>query len=446
MAVTEADPGYARAAGDRAPVRTLWRNRDFLTFWFGESVSLVGTQVTMLALPLTAVIVLRCGPETLGLLRFLEMVPFLVFGLVFGVWADRVRRRPLMLASNVLRLVLIASVPVLAATGHLELGLLYVVAFGVGAASVLFDVCGMSYVPTLVRDKQRLVEANSKLGTTSAVADLAGPGIAGLLVTALTAPIAISVDACSYLISLISLLLIRAPETPPPRSERRRLLPELREGVNWIFRDNYLRAVAVVGSLCNFFTTATQTLFILYAVQERGLAPETLGLILSTGAVGGIIGAASAGLLIRRVGVGRVYAGSLIVAFSAPVLIPAAGGPTAVMTAMFIAAFFLGYGGVSVVNVVIISLRQTVTPASLMGRMNAAMRTLMIGMAALGGPAAGLLAGVLGVRGALWAAAAGSAAVAVPVLTSPVRRLREMPSAPDEQIALAPVPASTVGS
>ena len=299
MALTEAAPGRGRVP-QRTPAGTLWRNGDFLKFWAGESVSLLGTQVTVLALPLTAVITLHSGPETLGLLRFFEMVPFLLFGLLFGVLADRMRRRPLMLASNAIRLVLVASVPVLAATGHLVLGLLYVVAFGVGSAAVVFDVCWLSYVPALVRDKALLVDANSKLGTTAAGADAAGPGIAGVLVSALTAPIAMAVDAASYAVSLISLLLIRTPEPRVARPVRGHLRSDLREGLAFILHNRYLRAVALVAAMCNFFTTATQSMFILYAVQDHGLSPGALGVILSVGAVGGIVGAAAAGPLIRR--------------------------------------------------------------------------------------------------------------------------------------------------
>jgi MFS family permease len=437
MAVTEADQGPACAVAERPADTTLWRNGDFVKFWYGESISLVGGQITALALPLTAVTVLGVGPGALGLLRFLEMIPFLLFGLLFGVWADRARRRPLMLASNLVRLVLVAAVPILWATGNLDLWLLYVVAFGVGSATVLFDVGWMSYVPALVRDPRQLVDANSKLGASAAGAEAAGPGIAGVLVSALTAPVALVVDACSYVVSLISLLLIRRPEPRPPRREHRRLLADLREGMGWVFRDPLLRAVGVVAAMCNFFTTATQTMFILYAIDDRGVSAGTLGLILSAGAVGGLLGALLAGRVIGHFPLGRVYAGSIAVAFCAPTLIPAAGGSHTLMVGMWIAAFFFTWAGVSVVNVVIISLRQTVTPAPLLGRMNAAMRTLMIGMAAVGAPVAGLLAGVIGVQGALWASAAGSLALVAAVWRSPVRRLRQMPPGPNPGPPLA---------
>ena len=247
-----------------------------------------------------------------------------------------------------------------------------------------------------------------------------------------------AVDACSYLVSLISLLLIRTPEPRVSRPQRGQLRNDLREGLAFILHNRYLRAVALVAAMCNFFTTATQSMFILYAVEDRGLSPGTLGLTLSVGAVGGIVGAAAAGSLIRRFPLGRVYAGSLVMAFCAPVLIPAADGSKLLVTATFMASLCLGYCGVSLVNVIIMSLRQTVTPPPLMGRMNAAMRTLMIGMAALGGPAAGFFAEAVGVREALWAAAAGSAAVVVPVLMSPVWRLRTMPPAPEAEVTPAP--------
>jgi MFS family permease/peptidoglycan hydrolase-like protein with peptidoglycan-binding domain len=406
----------------------LWRNGNFLKFWLGETVSLFGTQVTVLALPLTAVLVLNSDAAEVGLLRFLQMVPYLLFGLVFGVWVDRVRRRPVMLAANLIRLVLVAVVPILALSGQLRLSLLYVVTFLIGMASVLFDVSWMSYVPTLIQDKRYLVEANAKLGATSSAADAAGPGLAGTLVGVFTAPVAIAANAVSYLVSLISLLLIRIPEQAPAPAARRRLLNELGEGLRFVFGNRYLRAVAMVGAFCNFFTTATQSMFILYAVDDWGLSPSLLGMIFSMGAAGGIVGAVLAGPLTRSLPVGRVYAGALIIAFCAPVLIPAARGPALLVDGMFVAAFFVGYVGVAVTNIVILSLRQTVTPSSFMGRMNAAMRTLMFGMGALGGPAGGLLAGAIGVHGALWVTATGSVLVLVPVLLSPVRKLKTMPT------------------
>jgi len=406
---------------------SLWRNPDFLKFWLGETLSLYGTQITTLALPLTAVLVFNAGPEEVGLLRFLQLVPYLAFALLFGVLVDRMRQRPIMIFANTVRMVLIGLVSVLAVLDRLDLPVLLVIAFGIGTASVLFDVSWMSYLPALIKHRKHLVEANAKIATTSASADAAGPGVAGVLVGALTAPVVMAVDAASYLVSVVSLILIRTPEKPPSRTgAERRLIPELVEGLRWVFGNVYLRFLAFVGASCNFFTIATATMFLLYAVRDKGIEPEELGLIFSLGAVGGLTGSLVSGWLIRRLTVGTAYLGSLTAVFLGPLLIPLAGGPQLFTQGMFVASFFLTYAGLAVSNVLILSLRQTVTPPALMGRMNAAMRTLMFGGGSIGGPASGLLAGAIGLHGALWVIGIGAAAMLVPVALSPVSRLREM--------------------
>jgi MFS family permease len=409
----------------------LYGNGDFIKFWVGETVSLYGTQITVLALPLTAVLVLGAGPEQLGVLRFLQMVPYLLFGVLFGIWVDRMRRRPIMLAANLVRLVLIGMVPILAGVGRLNLTILFVITFGAGVAAVLFDVSWMSFVPAIVRDKQYLVEANAKLGASSSSADAAGPGIAGGLIGAVGAPAAMAVNAGTFLVSLISLLLIGTPEPASTTSgtARRRFFGELTEGMRWVFGNRYLRVIALVGGSCNFITAAVQSMFVLYAVQDLGFPPAMLGLVLSVGAAGGVGGALVAARLVSRYPLGRLYVLSLLVAFAAMASVPAAQGPRYLLEGMLIVAFFLSYAGISVGNIVVLSLRQTITPGRLLGRMNAAMRTLMFGLGALGGPVAGVLAAVVGVHGSLWVSAAASVLVLVPIALSPVGRLREMPPA-----------------
>ena len=407
---------------------TLWRNRDFLTFWSGETLSLFGEQVTLFALPLTAVFALGSGPEQLGLPRFLQMIPYLLFGPLAGVWVDRHRRRPAMLSANLTRMILIGLVPVLAAVGHLSMPELLVITFGAGSAAVVYDVSWMSFVPDLVRDPEYLVEANARLGTSQSAATAAGPGLAGALVSLLTAPIALAANAATYLVSAISLLLIRTVEEPPRPAERPKLTRDLIDGLRFVAGNRYLRAVALVGGFCNFFISANQPIFILYAVRDRHFPASALGLVLSLGAVGGVLGALLAASLIRGMRPGHLYIASLTLAFAAPLIIPAAAGSRTLMGIEFTVAYFLSYLGVSVVNVVILSLRQTITPASLMGRMNAAMRAVMFGLGALGGPAAGLVATVLGLHDALWLSAFLGTAFLATVFTSPVSRLRAFPS------------------
>lgn len=406
----------------------LLRKPDFVKFWVGEGVSQFGTQVTVLALPLTAILVLNAGPFQVGVIRFLELIPYLAFALLFGVWVDRLRRRPIMIVANVARLIMIGLVPILASLDQLNLPILMVLTFGVGSFSVLFDVTWMSYVPTLVQDRELLVQANSMLGATSSAAETAGPGIGGALVGVFTAPIAMAVDAASYLVSLISLLLIRLPEpTPSPAQARRSIRAELAEGLRWVFRNRYLRVIAAVGAASNFFTTAIVAMFVLYAVRDAGLKPGTLGLVLSIGAAGGLIGALMSGRVVRRLTVGRTYVVGLSVTFLSPLIIPAASGSEIVLSAMFAGAFFLMYFGMGMTNVVVLTLRQIVTPERMLGRMNAAMRMLMFGLAALGGPFGGLIGSLTSLRIALWVSAIGAALILVPLILSPVARLRQMP-------------------
>lgn len=431
--MTASNTEQATGPPEAAPSESLWRNGDFLKFWVGETVSLLGNHITMLALPLTAVIVFNASDEQVGLLRFLQLVPYLGLALLFGLWVDRFRRRPVMIAANLTRLILIGLVPVLYWLDLLGVGSLLAIAFLVGVASVAFDVSWMSYVPTLVKDPKHYVEANSKTGTTSSATDVAGPGIAGALVGALTAPVALVVDAFSFLISLVSLLLIRTKEeSPKPATEQRHLLGELRDGLTWVFGNRILRPLALVGPFCNFSLVTVWTMFLLFAVRDVHLAPATIGAILSAASVGGLVGAASSRAIIRRFRIGRVYAVSMSAIFLGPLLIPLAGGPRPVVVALFIVSFFVSYSGLGVAGVVMITLRQTCTPPSLMGRMSAAFRTMLFGGGALGGLFAGTLAGAIGPRNALTVAAIGSATVVIGLIISPVSRLHELPPAATE--------------
>ena len=340
MTVSNIETAQTAGTPEPAPSHSLWRNGDFLKFWVGETISLFGNHVTMLALPLTAVIVFNASDEQVGLLRFLQLAPYLGLALLFGLWVDRVRRRPVMIAANVSRLVLIALVPVLYWLDMLSTTPLLIIAFLVGVASVAFDVSWMSYVPTLVKDPKHYVEANSKIGTTSSAADVAGPGLAGALVTALTAPVALVADAFSFVISLVSLALIRTKEAPPkPATEERHLLHELRDGLQSVFGNRILRPLALVAPFCNFSLVTVWTMFLLFAVRDVHLSPTTIGVILSAASIGGLVGAALSRAIIKRLRIGLVYAVSMSAIFLGPLLIPLAGGTRPVLVGMFIVSF-----------------------------------------------------------------------------------------------------------
>lgn len=419
--------------------RSLWRNRDFLTFWSGEAFSLFGAQVTNLALPLTALLVYDATPQQMGLLSFLQLSPYLFLSLVFGVLVDRSRRKPLMLTANAIRMVLIASVPLLSAMHILSIEGLLIIACLVGTCSVLFDVSWMSFVPTLVKDRRLYVEANQKLGVTQSTSDVAGPGAAGLLVGWLGPPTALILDAFSYLASLISLLAIRIKEPRPALTRTERHLGrELKEGVSWVFGHSLLRPLALLAPFTNFSLTSVSTLFLLYGVREKGLSPQVIGLVYSVSSIGALLGALGSAAIIRRYPTGLIYGVALTGIYAGPLLLIFAGGPRPLMIGTFILSLLISYFGSGLSNIVQLTLRQTLTPQSLMGRMNAAFRTLLFGGGALGGLCGGLLGGTLGLRNGLVVLVICSAAMVVPLLLSPVIRLRSMPEPEKEAATVAP--------
>jgi MFS family permease len=438
------ESGQSAGAAARSPAETsalpgqvpgssisLWRNRDFAAFWVGETVSQLGSQVTFIALPLVGVLTLHVTTGQLGILRFAELSPFLACTLFLGVWADRSRRRPLMIASNAVRGVLIGSVPLLAALGLLSLPVLICVAIVTGLCAALFDVCWLSYVPGLV-DRGRLIEAMGKVSMSHASAEVAGPGVGGLLVQLATAPFALVLDAVSYLVSVTSLLTIRHHEPPPARGPgaRRHFGGELTEGLRFAFREPHIRATALVASMSNFFGVLTETVFLLYAVRVLHFRPGLIGLILSAIGAGGLLGAACANMINRRFPLGRVYVGARLAGGLGAVLLPLAAGPDAVVVAMSMASFFIVQAAVANTNVLNTSLRQVLTPDEIRGRMNASVRTLAQGSPALGGLAAGLSGSLIGLHATLWLGSIGYAAAVIPVLASPIPRLRSLPQRP----------------
>ena len=411
---------------------SAWRRPAFLLFWSGETVSLFGTQVTVLALPLTAVLALGASATQLGLVRFAEAFPYILFTLMFGAWVDRRRRRPVMILAHTARALLLGLVPLLAILHLLDLSLLGAIAFGVGVFTVLFDVTWLAYVPTLVAADE-LVDANGKVATSASAAEVAGPGLGGLLVQALSAPLALLADAFSFVVAMLTLLAIRDPEPAPAiQQETRRSLPgEIRVGLSAVWDNEYLRAIMVMSGLWNLLNGIANTVFLLYAVRGLHLSAGALGAIYAVGAIGGLIGSAISTRLGR---VGR-FGPVLGVAFTfgcAPwLLLPAVSGASALEIAAFILAFFLVQVGLGLWGVLTISFRQAITPNYLLGRVNASMRFTSYGLGALGLLLSGLLASLFGMRETLWLAAAGFLAILmVTLLATPLPRIRAIPTAP----------------
>lgn len=417
------------------PSRSLLRHPDFLKLWTAETISVFGTQVSALALPLIAVLVLEASPFEVALLGTVELLPFILFTLPAGAWIDRLRRRPIMVAGDLGRAALLATVPVAFALDALTIWQLYAVGFLVGTLTVFFDVANQSYLPTLV-DADQLVEGNSKLQVSQSAAQIAGPGVAGWLIGLVRAPAAVLVDAASFVVSALFIAVIRRPEAPvvhpaEARGEARpSLLREVREGLGFVLRHPSLRAIAAGTGSSNLFGSLALATAIVYFADEAylGLAPEQIGFVFALGNLGGLAGALLAGRLARWFRLGPAIIGSLFLSGFGPLLVAVAPaeGPVPFLVASGVATAF----GSMVYNINQVSYRQTICPPELLGRMNATIRFLVWGTMPVGSLIGGALATVIGVHETIWIGAALSFLPALFPLLSPVRRLREMPAAP----------------
>jgi MFS family permease len=406
---------------------TLLREREFRNFWLGQSVSLVGDQITYVAVPLTAVLVLDAGPGQMGLLGAAALLPHLLFSLPAGVWLDRVaRRKRVMISADLGRAVLLATIPLAYGLDALTLGQLYAVAFLTGCLAVVFD---LSY-PTLfvsVAPRERYVEGNSLIHGSRSFSLVAGPSLGGFLVQLFSAPFALLADAVSFLVSALFLGRVRSAEPPVEEEKgaglRERVVTGLRFiGGNEIFRPT-LTAVATI----NFFNYAFAALFVLYAVRTLGVEAGTLGLVLGAGAVGAVLGAVVAGRVGRRLGIGRAFLLGCVL-FPAPlVLVPLADGPRWLVLGMLFTAEFLSGLGVIILDVNAGSMMFALTPDRLRARATGAFNFVNWGIRPLGSLAGGALGAALGVRPALWVATLGAIAGALWLLPSPVPGLRDLP-------------------
>lgn len=404
---------------------SLWRHRDFLLLWGGQSVSEMGSAVTVLALPLTAVVVLRASTLQVGLLSAAATAAFLAVALPAGAVVDRLAKRKLMLACDAARLLIIGSVPVAAAFGILTMAQLYAVALLAGLGTVFFDVAYQSYVPALV-SREQLMDANGKLQTTAEAARLSGPALGGGLVALVGAAGAMIADAASYAVSVASLLLLRVPEPPAGREQRGRLRGELTAGLAFVLREPILRKIVACTGTANLFGSMGTALEIVFLVRVLHVQPAVTGLIVALAALGGVAGGASSQWLSRRIGSARIIWVSTLAFGPVGMLVPFARPGWGVLL------FVLGWFGFSftgvVYNVAQLSYRQAVCPPQLLGRMNAAVRWIVWGTLPLGGLAGGILGSAAGVRPTLFVAAAGAWVAGLWVFFSPLRGMRDVPA------------------
>ena len=407
----------------------LWAHPDFRRLWAAETVSVFGSLVTRTALPFAAILTLGASPGQLALLAAAELVPGFAAGLFAGVWVDRLRRRPIMVWTDLARAALLATVPAAAWLDVLRMEHLYAVAALGSVLTVGFDVAYRAYLPTLVT-REELLEGNSKLTASASVAEFAAFGSGGWLVQWLTAPVAILADAATFVWSAVLVARIRAPEPPPPPPEQRTgVVEEIRDGLRLMAGDARLRALGLAAVASNLSFRVTGTVFLLYVTRDLGLAPGVQGLIYAIGGGTSLVGAVLVGRVNRRLGIGPTMVGALVMVGLGMGLVPAAGwgATTAVAVAFLVGQQLLSDGAATAYDVNETSLLQTMAPERLQGRVIASMRSLAFGGMLAGALVGGVLGELIGLRGTLWVGTAGMVLSALPLLRSPVSRLRVVP-------------------
>ncbi|HEY8628993.1 MAG TPA: MFS transporter [Gaiellaceae bacterium] len=428
------------------PEGGLWRQSDFLKLWSAETVSQFGTQISQLALPLAAIDVLHASAFEVAALTTVEFLPFLLVSLPAGVWVDRLPRRPILIAGDLARAGLLASIPIAYFFDALTIWQLYGVGFLVGIATVFFDVAYQSYLPSLV-ERRQIIDGNAKLEISRSGAQLGGPGVAGLLIGWLKAPAAILLDAFSFLGSAVFIFAIRKTEaSQADRAPRRKMRTELREGLSYVLRHPYLKNIAACTALFNFFGLMGFAILLVFARRELDLSPQAIGLAFTLSNIGPLLAALSASKIFARLGVGRTIIASSILGGPMFLVIPFAPHGHAALALLVPAMVVGGFMGV-VYNIAQVSLRQAITPERIQGRMNSVMRFIVWGAIPLGSFTGGVLASVIGLKATLVVGGVGCCLAFLPVLLSPVRSVREMPEPLDEEpldVILADAEAAAV--
>ena len=422
------------------PRTGLWANADFMRLWSAQAISAFGSRITRTALPIIAVQTLHQSETVVALLSSVYLAPGVLLALFAGGIVDRSRKRRILIAADIFRALVVASVTVAWWLGALSMLHLVTVGALVGAASALFTIADVAYLPTLV-DKRELGDGNAKIETTEAVAEVTGPASAGVLIGVLGAPVAVAIDALSYVWSALRLGRIRASEPPPqpvPSAESStwQSSRDLRDGMRAIFEHPHVRAVVsalMVWSIAGGFFTA---LYTLYCLRTLELSALTYGIIVAIGGIGSFAGALISRRLVQSIGLGRTMIASATISLAGGLLIPLAQGPY-LFVLLFLGTHQLISDCFSVAFVIqAVTLRQTVLPRALLGRANAAVHVCTAGLVPIVALLAGLLAELTSIRTAVWVGV--SIGLVAPLFLLPLRHVRAMPeSASSTEIARA---------
>lgn len=401
-------------------------NAGFRRYWTAQTISVVGDQISVIALPLVAVTVLQVGASQMGLLSAVGRAPLLIFGLLAGVWVDRADRRTLMIGCDLGRAVVVVLVPLAAVPGVVTMPLLMGVTFVTASLTVLFGIAATAYLPDLVA-RDRLIDANATLTQSRAVAQVAGPGVGGALVQLVTAPVAMIMDALTFVASAILLSRNVVPATPRPSGgSQPAAIPAVRQGMSEVWRNPLLRASAAAAATYNLFNAITLAVLVLHLSRGLRQSPVEIGVVLAAAGPGALLGAALAVPAGRRIGVGPVMISGLVLAGAAMLIIVLAAGPHPIIVLITVLAMFLNGLGQPFYNINQSGLRQAIVPAVLQGRVQATL-TVLAGVAApVGALAGGGIGQLLGTRAALLVAGLGAVAAAGWLVCSPIRRLRTL--------------------
>ncbi|MGI9253270.1 MAG: MFS transporter [Thermomicrobiales bacterium] len=418
---------YAEAVeAQPAQVASLWSHRNFLRLWGATGVSNLGTHLSALALPLIAAVALQATAFQAGLLAAVGWLPYLLFGLFAGVWVDRMRRRPLLIGSDLGRAALYTVIPISFALDRASIGLLMVVALLAGTLSVFYDVANLSYLPTLV-DRSQLVQANSRMTSTSSAAQIVGPGIGGVVIRLFGAPAAVVADALSFLMSATLIWRIDAPEpAPQPRKPGSSVWSDIRGGFGIVLNSATLRALALSAATVQVSGYAFLAIYVLYMTRDLGLSAAEVGLVLATGGVGALVGALLADPLRRWIGQGPAIVLALFMFGATGMLVPLAVLFPKWALPLVVASEFLQWLAIVASEVNSVSLRQAIVPDRMAGRVNGTMRFLSLGLRPVGSLLGGVLGGTaIGLAGTLVVAEFGMLVAFLWLMASPVRTLRE---------------------
>ncbi len=403
------DKNNSRNKGDRAKglqLDGLWRQPDFMRLWIGQTISEFGSWLGALAL--FAILVLEATPTQMGLLETLKAIPALLIGLLAGVWIDSGRRRPILIGSDIGRSLLLGLVVVLAFTSLLKMTHLYIVAFLVGSLTVIFNMAYQAYIPSIVR-RDELVEANSKLGATASIAEIASPGLGGFLVQLISAPLTLLMDSLSYLISALLVASIKMPEPDQAAPKKRQSMSQdAVTGLKLVASHHLLRAVAVAAATRGFFGGFFAALYGLYVLREVGLGPATLGILIGSGGIGSFFGAILTGRFTGHFGWGNSLILSSLISGLLAWLIPLAIGPKPLAFTFLVIGQVVGDLFMTIYLIGELSLRQMITPDRLLGRVKASYEFFVGGVSTVGILVGGLLGQMIGLRPATAVAAVGN--------------------------------------